>query len=188
MTTQTPTSSSTPPDACPVSLGAREHGTTTDTERIAMPSYEYRNGELVEVPDVVITESRDLHQNVKNTLVIRSGVTLNLYGRLSGTVQVQAGATLVARSDVSGTVRVASTAQATFYEHMSGTLHVDRGGVATLAPSSLATGTMHVEGTLVNEGTRGVQVHGPGVVDDREGSTIRQPDETWEDGTTVYYG
>jgi len=153
-----------------------------------MPSYDYRDGELVEVPDLVINESGDLHQSVKNTLVIRPGVTLNLHGRVSGTVRVEAGARLIARSDVSGTVNVASTAQATFYERMSGTLHVDRSGVATLAPSSVATGTMHIEGTLVNEGTRGVQVHGSGVVDDREGSTIRQPDETWEDGTMVYYG
>lgn len=153
-----------------------------------MPSYEHRDGELVEVPDLVINESGDLHQSVKNTLVIQPGVTLNLHGRVSGTVRVEAGGTLIARNDVSGTVNVASTAQATFYEQLSGTLHVERGGVATLAPASVATGTMHIEGTLVNEGTRGRQVHGSGVVDDREGSTIRQPDETWEDGTTVYYG
>lgn len=152
-----------------------------------MPSYEYKDGELAEVPDLVINESGDLHQTVINTLVIRPEVTLNLHGRVSGTVRVEAGARLIARSDVSGTVSVAATAQATFYARMSGTLHVERSGVATLAPSSVATGTMHIEGTLVNEGTRGMQVYGSGVVDDRENSTIQQPDETWEDGTTAHY-
>lgn len=76
-----------------------------------MPSYEHRDGELVEVPDLVINESGDLHQSVKNTLVIQPGVTLNLHGRVSGTVRVEAGGTLIARNDVSGTVNVASTAQ-----------------------------------------------------------------------------
>jgi hypothetical protein len=28
----------------------------------------------------------------------------------------------------------------------------------------------------------------PGTVDDREGSTVREPDEKWDDGTAVYYG
>ena len=65
-----------------------------------MPSYDYRDGELVEVPDLVINESGDLHQSVKNTLVIRPGMTLNLHGRVSGTVRVEAGARLIARSDV----------------------------------------------------------------------------------------
>ena len=122
------------------------------------------------------------------TYLTRQVVTLTLYGRVSGTIQVESGATIIARNGVSGTVHVAASAQATFHNRMSGTLHVHRGGVAELAPSAIATGTMQVEGTLVNHGTRGEQVRGHGVVDDREGSTVRPPDETWEDGTTVYYG
>ena len=45
---------------------------------------------------------------------------------------------------------------------------------------------MMIDGTLVNHGTRGVQVQGAGVVDDREGSTVRPPDETLDDGTVTY--
>ena len=153
-----------------------------------MPTYEYRNGERVEVPDLVITESCDLHEKVTKTVVIGPGVTLTLHDRVSGTVQVTAGATLEAHADVSGTVHVAAGAHATFYNHMTGTLQVERGGIATLAPSSVATGAMRIDGTLVNEGARGLHVRGAGVVEDREGSTIRQPDETGEDGTQVYYG
>jgi hypothetical protein len=47
---------------------------------------------------------------------------------------------------------------------------------------------MHIEGTLINQGTRGVQLHGDGDVEDREGSTVRPPDEVWDDGTVVYNG
>lgn len=153
-----------------------------------MPSYEYRDGELVEVPDIVVSESCDLHDDVKQTLVVQSGVILTTHGRISGTVEVQSGANLNARSDVSGTVSVAVSAEATFYGRMSGTLTVSRGGVATLAPSAIALGVMKIDGTLINEGTRGVRVHGTGAVEDREGSTVRPPDEQLGDGTVVYYG
>ena len=85
-----------------------------------MPTYEYRNGERVEVPDLVITESCDLHEKVTKTVVIGPGVTLTLHDRVSGTVQVTAGATLEAHADVSGTVHVAAGAHATFYNHING--------------------------------------------------------------------
>lgn len=153
-----------------------------------MPSYEYRDGELVEVPDIVVSESGDLHEDVKQTLVVESGVMLTTHGRISGTVEIQPGATLNAQSDVSGTVSVAATAEATFHGRMSGTLTVSPGGVATLAPSAIALGVMKIDGTLINEGTRGVRVHGTGAVEDREGSTVCPPDEHREDGTVVYYG
>jgi hypothetical protein len=152
-----------------------------------LPSFKYRDGKLVELPDVVVSKSGDLHEDVKQTLVIKTGVTLTVHGSVSGTVEVQPGATLKAQGDVSGTVHVATDAEATLLGRVSGTLKVSRGGVATLAPSAVALGTMSIDGTLINHGTRGVQVHGAGVVDDREGSTVRQPDETWEDGTEVYY-
>lgn len=151
-----------------------------------MPTYEYRDGEMVEVPDLVVSESGDLYEDVNTTLVIRSGVSLTLYGRVSGTVHVEQAATVEARGDVSGTVHIESTAEATFHQAMAGTLHVEPGGMATLARSAVALGTLHVDGTLVNYGTRGTQILGSGTVDDRENSTVREPDETWEDGTVVY--
>lgn len=101
---------------------------------------------------------------------------------------MQGGATLTAFGDVHGTVHVAANTRATFHRRMGGTLNVGRDGVATLASSAIALGTMNIEGALINHGTRGVQVHGAGVVDDREGSMVRPPDETWQDGTVVYYG
>ena len=66
-----------------------------------MPSYDYRDGELVEVPDVVVSESGDLRDDVSRTLVIDPGVTLTTHGRPSGTVAVREGARLDARNDIS---------------------------------------------------------------------------------------
>jgi hypothetical protein len=69
---------------------------------------------------------------------------------------------------------------------MIGTLHVNRSGTATLLPTAVVLGTIHIEGTLINEGTRGVHTYGAGVNDDREGSTVRHLDEIWDDGITIY--
>ena len=68
-----------------------------------------------------------------------------------------------------------------------GSLNMNRGGVVTLAESAVALGTMRIDGTLSNHGTRGTNVHGAGVIDDREGSTVRPPDETRDDGTAIYW-
>lgn len=151
-----------------------------------MASFEYRDGEMIEVPDVVVDESGELTEDVSRTLVIEPGVTLRTFGKLSGTVTVRRGAALDARGSVSGTVSVAERAEATFHGRASGTLNVARGGVITLAETAIALGVMRVDGTLVNYGTRGIDVRGAGVVDDREGSTVRQPDERLGDGSTIY--
>ncbi len=153
-----------------------------------MPSYQYRDGELVEVPDLVMSESGDVHDAVNNTLVIESGVSVTTHGVVNGTVSVRRGARLDAVNKVNGTVHVESGAEATFKHSMGGTLHVERGGTATLEASAVALGTMHIEGMLINHGTRGGSVHGAGQVDDREGSTVRPPDETLDDGTVIYRG
>lgn len=142
----------------------------------------------MQVSDIVVSESGDLHEAVNRTLKIRPGVTLTVHRRVSGTVEAQPGATLQAQSDVDGTVDVSANAEATLHSRMGGTLNVNRGGVATLAPSAIALGTMRIDGTVTNNGTRGVEVHGAGVADYRDGSTIRPPDETREDSIVVYYG
>ena len=153
-----------------------------------MPSYESRDGEMVEVPDFVVTESGDLHEPVTRTLIIQPGVTLNVTAKISGTVDIGDGSTLNAQSGVGGTVHVRPGGQVTFHERMGGTLHIARGATATIEPNATALGTINVDGTLINFGTRGVQVHGTGIVDDREGSSVREPDETQEDGTVIYRG
>lgn len=153
-----------------------------------MPSYEFRDGEMVEVPDLVIDETTDVHEDVSRTVTITNGATVTVHGSVSGTLNVQQGATLIAEGQVSGTVHVQRGSEATFNAQASGTIHVERGATATLGPSATAFGMMKIDGVLVNHGARGKQVHGSGTVDDREGSTIREPDETWADGTTVYYG
>ncbi|TDE08203.1 hypothetical protein [Jiangella asiatica] len=153
-----------------------------------MPSYEYRDGQLVEVPDLIVRTSGDLHEEVHRTLVIASGVELAVHGVISGTVNVQSGAVLDARNDVYGTVNVEPDAQMRVHKHANDTLNVQRGGTITILPSAVALGTIHVEGTLINEGTRGTQVHGAGAIEDREGSSVRPPDETRGDGAVVYYG
>jgi hypothetical protein len=153
-----------------------------------MPTYEYRNGQMVELPDVVITESGDLHDDVKRTVIVESGVELTTHGKISGTVNVRPDGTLIARGGVGGTVNVSTGARATFHGNLGGTLNVDRGGAAILASSASALGAMNIIGTLDNYGTRGKEVRGSGRVTDHDGSTVREPDETWADGTTVYYG
>lgn len=152
-----------------------------------MPSYEYRDGRMVELPDTILTESGEFPDDVRNTLVVESGVVATTTGRISGTVALRQGATLVARGPVSGTVHVEPDSTATFFDRASGTLNVEPGGTVRIMPGAVALGTMHIEGTLVNEGTRGVQVTGGGSVEDREGSTVRRPDKILDDGSVVYF-
>ena len=151
-----------------------------------MPSYTYRDGELVEVADTVITESCEIREPATNTVIIRSGAGVTARAKMSGTVMVERGAELVAHSPVTGTVTIDGGARAVFHDRASGTIHVRAGGEARLTATAVALGTMTVDGVLTNEGVRGVQVSGSGEVIDAPGSTVRAPDETWDDGTVVY--
>lgn len=151
-----------------------------------MPSYVYRNGDMVEIPDTTITESCEIHETVTNALVIKAGVTVTARSNISGTVNLERGARLDAHGPVNGTVAVSAGAQVAFYDRVGGTVHVHAGAEAVIAPSSVALGTLVVEGLLTNEGVRGIQVSGSGRVVDAPGSEVRQPDERWSDGTVVY--
>lgn len=153
-----------------------------------MTSYEYRNGQMVPVEDLVVSESGDLYENVDRTLVIENEATVTSHGRINGTVQLTPGTAFESRGTINGTVNVQRDATATFHARYNGTLNVDRGGVARLAPTAVALGTMDIEGTLINEGVRGVQVFGSGTVEDLPGSTVREPDEVRPDGAVVYRG
>jgi hypothetical protein len=153
-----------------------------------VPSFEYRNGQLVPVEDVVISESGELHENIDRTLVIENGATVTSYGTINGTVQLTAGTTFDARGTINGTVNVQRDAVANFHAGLNGTLNVNQGGVARLAPAAVSLGAKHIDGTLINEGVRGVQVSGSGTVEDRPGSTVRQPDEVRPGGGVVYRG
>lgn len=151
-----------------------------------MPSYTYRDGRMVQIPDTVITEDTELRGMVTNTVIVRGPATATVLGSLNGTVSVEAGATLIAHGSVSGTLNVASGGTAIFHTATHGTLHVSAGAVAHLLPGASALGTMRIEGILINEGVRGTNVGGSGVVEDRPGSRVRQPDGTLPDGTTIY--
>ena len=85
-----------------------------------MPSSEYRNGKMVEIPDTVLYESGEHTGDVTNTLILRPGVTVTASGVLSGTVNVQSGATLNATGPVSGTVHVTAGADVTIFDQMGG--------------------------------------------------------------------
>jgi len=150
-------------------------------------SFEYRDSRMIEVPDIAVSESQQIDEDVSRTL-IEFGGTVTTNGRVSGTVNVKSGAILDARADVGGTVHIAAGGRAAFHASMGGTLHMEHGGVAALGPSAVALGTIRVEGELIDHGTRGVQVSGGGIIQDLEGSSVRQPDETWDDGTIVYRG
>lgn len=151
-----------------------------------MPSYEYRNGKFVPVEDFVISESRDLRENVNRTVVIENGAVVTSYETINGTVQLRPGTVLDARGTINGTVNVESEATATFHGAFNGTLNVDHSGVARLTATAVSLGTKHIGGTLINEGVRGVHVSGSGTVEDRPGSTVRQPDEIRPDGGVIY--
>jgi len=153
-----------------------------------MPSYTYGDGELVEVPDTIITVSCEIREPVKNTLIIRSGAHVTSWAQISGTVVVEHDAVLETHAGVGGTVDIHAGGRALFRGKVGGTIHVHEGGAATLVDTAVALGTMKVDGVLTNEGVRGVQVHGQGRVIDAPGSTVRQPDETWPEGTVVYLG
>jgi hypothetical protein len=151
-----------------------------------MTSYTFRNGQMVEVPDTVVTEDTDFHDSISNTLVIHPGITATTFANVSGTVRVMAGAAFDARGAVSGTVTVDAGAVATFHSVANGSIHVSDQGLAHLLPGAIALGTMRIDGRLINEGVRGVNVSGVGFVEDREGSSVRRPTRTLSDGTTVY--
>lgn len=153
-----------------------------------MPSYTYRNGRMVEVPDTVISEDAEIHDPISNTLILRPGVNVTIHSTISGTVEVMSGATLHARGTLSGTVSVAEDANVVVHRRASGTIHINRGAEVHLLPGSIALGVIRVEGRLINEGTRSENVSGPGSIEDRPGSTVRVPDRTLPDGTTVYEG
>jgi len=94
----------------------------------------------------------------------------------------------IACTIVNGTVNVPRDAAATFHAGMNGTLNVSQGGVARIAPTGVSLGMKHIDGTLINEGVRDVQVSGSGPVEDRPGSTVREPDEVRPDGGVIYRG
>lgn len=153
-----------------------------------MPSYTYRDGRMVEVPDTVLTEDSEISHPISNTLVIRPGVTVTTLATVSGTVHAMPGSTLDARGAVTGTVSAEAGARVIVHKAASGTINVESGAVVHLMPGAVALGVLHVEGTFINEGTRGANVSGGGEIEDREGSAVRHPDRTLSDGTTIYEG
>lgn len=152
-----------------------------------MTSFELQDGQLRQVPDQVISESGVFEQDVAQTLRIAPGIRVATTGTLNGTVHVGEEAEWIAAGDVNGAVEIASGATAVFQRRATGTISILRGASATFGPDCVALGMIHVEGALINEGTRGVNVHGPGTVSDLPGSQVRQPDEVWPDGTTFYF-
>lgn len=150
-----------------------------------MSSYEYRDGKLVPVSDTVINEDCELQDPVTNTLTIQAGVSVIARGNINGTVNVMQGASLEAYGDVNGTVSAESDTKITFHGRANGTIHLAAGGVARLLRGAAALGTLRIEGTLINEGTRGTNVFGTGQIDDCEGSSVRYPDSA-SDTAVVY--
>jgi hypothetical protein len=153
---------------------------------ITLASYTYEDGKLVQVPDTVVAESCEISKRVDSTLIIRAGVHVDARARMNGTVVIEPGAVFEAHEPVGGTVEIRDGGLAIFRDRVGGTIHVHRGGRATLSASAVALGTMRVDGVLTNEGTRGTQVTGAGEVIDVPGAVVRQPDETWPDGTVAY--
>lgn len=150
-----------------------------------MSSYEYRDGQLVPVSDTVISEDCELRAPVTSTLTIQAGVSVVALGNINGSVNVLQGASLEAYGDVNGTVSADSDARITFHGRATGTIHLASGGLAHFSKGAVALGTMRIEGTLINEGTRGINVSGAGQIEDREGSSVRYPDSA-SDTAEVY--
>lgn len=140
---------------------------------------------MVEIPDLHVRADTVLTDPVSRTMVINGGVTVVARAPISGSVQIESGQ-LIAEADVSGTVTVGSGSSASFAASMSGTLRVAVGGRAHLRTSAVALGTMRIDGALLNEGVRGVQLSGSGSVEDR--GMVRQPDRIDPDGTVIYFG
>lgn len=151
-----------------------------------MTSYTYKDGEMIEIPDTVVSEDTEIREPVNNTLVLRPGVNVTTLAAVNGTVRVMVGATLQARGPVSGTLSVEDGARALIHGRAGGTIKIDRGAEVRLLPGAVALGVIRVDGSLINEGVRGVNVSGSGTVEDRAGSTVRSPDRTLPNGATVY--
>lgn len=151
-----------------------------------MPSFIFRDGEMVEVDDVVLDKSCEVTDPVRGTLVVGTGAQVVFRADVSGTVRVEAGAAAEVRGRVAGTFVVLGGGHVTFHSRLSGSLHVWPNATVTLASSAVALGSLHVDGTLTNHGCRGVSVSGSGQVIDTESATVQSPTEILDDGTVIY--
>lgn len=151
-----------------------------------MPSYKIVNGAQVEVSDTVVSDDATVEDELSNVVIVRNGAELIARARITGSVVVERGGRLLAFEDVTGTVSLQEGSEAEFHAGLGGALHVSRRATALLKPDAVALGSLNVDGTLVNEGTRGRTVNGDGRVDDLPGSTVRQPDAVDGD-MEIYY-
>lgn len=151
-----------------------------------MPSYEYRNGRRVELEDLVVSVSQDLHETINCSLRVQAGAILSSYGTINGSIDLELGAQLHAFGPINGTLYVRDGAEVVIHRALNGSAVICSGGTLHIEQAASAMGSLQIEGTLINSGTRSDTVSGSGRILDREGSTVRRPDEIRPDGTRIF--
>lgn len=154
-----------------------------------MPTYEYQaGGTRVQIQDLVIHESSDLHTDQNRSVVVRSpGTCANFYATINGSVAVEDGAELHVFGVINGSVHVGPGSATIVHKRLNGSVHVSRTAEVRIAPGGIHAGSIHCDGVYVNEGTRGGTQSGFGDVVDAPGSTVRPPDEVTGDGARTYW-
>lgn len=153
-----------------------------------MPSYEFRNGRKIEIPETILDKSGDFVGTHNNSVIVRGmGTHVASRATINGTLTVSDGVTFENFGTVNGTVNVASGANYVVHGAQNGTSHVEHGGKLRVAPGGMLMGIASGEGELVNEGTRASTSTYVRRIVDAPGSRVRQPDEVDGDGTTYFY-
>lgn len=127
-----------------------------------------------EVPPTVITTDRELYDH-RGTIEVEGGATVTVRGTVQGTVSLHRGARLLLEGTVQGTLHVSGGAQAVVRGSQQGSVDVDHGGTVIVEPTGKLSGSLHVDGELINRGVRAGAIMGRGTIVDEGSGRVVQP-------------
>lgn len=145
-------------------------------------SGEWVDGQYIE-PLIIDTNTVSTGEQ-RGGIIVRPDVTFRLLHWHQGSLVLEDNSAVVLESNHQGSIHVGRGATLTILKHHQGALHVYSGGVVNISPSGSCQGSVHVDGLLINEGSRGGPSSGEGEIRDRSGSQVIQPVTR---GNTTYY-
>ncbi|MEO6116739.1 MAG: hypothetical protein ABIP33_10170 [Pseudolysinimonas sp.] len=129
---------------------------------------------MIEVPEISVHDKYTLTGTHQAGVNVHAGGELILSGIQQGTVQVESGGVVVVHGVLQGTLHVERDASVVVDGKLQGTTHVEAGGSVAILSGGQSQGTIHNEGSFVNEGVRGGAVSG-NPIDDRPGGSVKSP-------------
>jgi hypothetical protein len=134
----------------------------------------------------VLSEDTELRGVINNGVVVDAGAVVRVLGTLNGSVSVKSG-TVLNDGTVNGSVHLASGTEVRVAGVLSGSTHIAEGGTAVVLRAGSLRGSLHNDGLLINDGTRGGTVQGSGSIEDRPGASVKQPNYMSADGVNATY-